>query len=189
MTSEFLSGTDIKDALKNQVKVIPYPELADYHNLHDLLEPYGRVVILYEQQPNVGHWCCLFYGPPTDEYEHTEDETIYGHPIYFFDPYGLKPDDEFDWIGGEIRKKLQEDRRYISQMLKRYPGPIDYNNHQLQSKKPGIATCGKWCVARLSLDRLDSDQFADLFAPEDGLSSDELVAGYYANLDGIEDMG
>ena len=65
--SDFVSGNDIKRKLKNSVKVITYKDLLNYPTIESALEPNGRLVILYEQLPNIGHWVCLYWGPSDDD--------------------------------------------------------------------------------------------------------------------------
>lgn len=172
---DFITGNDIKKKAK-QVKIMTYKDLLDYPSIDSVLEPYGRVVILYEQMPNIGHWVCLFNGPSDDDEFGT---------IYFFDSYGLKPDDEQDWIDIEFRQKNWQDRRYLSQLLKESPAEVEYNEYKLQGKNQDIGTCGKWCIARLSMPLLTTQQFGDLWSVDEGPShynSDVLVNEFYNNL-------
>jgi hypothetical protein len=174
--SDFVSGNDIKRKLKNSVKVITYKDLLNYPTIESALEPNGRLVILYEQLPNIGHWVCLYWGPSDDDEFGT---------IYFFDSYGIKPDDEQHWIDVEFRQKNWQDRRYLSQLLAETPAEIEYNEYPLQGKGDNIGTCGKWVIARLMMPYMNVQEFGDLWTPDEGPSaynSDTLVNEYYKSL-------
>jgi hypothetical protein len=180
---EFMTGGEINGILNGKAHIVPYSELSKFKTIEELLGSQGHAVILYEVKPGVGHWTCVFYGPPLDECD-------LDYPrIYFFDSYGIKPDDEQEWIDVEFRKKAWDDMRVLSKLLKNTPSEINYNEFQLQEMKSGVNTCGKWCVARLGLKHLDDEEFAELFAkedPTDTLSPDQLVAYF---VDGLKDKG
>lgn len=150
MESEPLSGEDIKKLLKGKVKIIEYPELSNYNSIEELLNPYGQVVILYESKPNYGHWTTLFKYPNRSGVE-------------FFDPYGIKIDDEFNYISDKYRIELNEDVPYLSNLLYNYDGPIEYNDYKFQKFAENIDTCGRWVVLRLVLKKKSLEEFEDLF--------------------------
>lgn len=119
------------------------------------------IVILYETQPNFGHWTLL----------HKLDNGN----IEFFDSYGYKPDSEFKLISPEYHYP-----HYLMELLKKLSKitQIHYNQYQFQSKEPSIATCGRWVILRKLYPDFDIDRFSDgvnSVAKGLGLSKDEYV--------------
>ena len=81
-----MSDGDLRKILGKDLKVIRYSELAPLRSLEQLLpRPKDHCIILYETQPGVGHWVALLK---------------YNGSYEFFDPYGIYPDDELNWIQG-----------------------------------------------------------------------------------------
>jgi hypothetical protein len=147
-----LSDTDIKRFLKNKTKIIQYKELSKYNNIDDLLYPYGHVILLYMTGHNYGHWTLIMRRGQNE--------------IHFFDSYGYKPDEEFNFIDNEFRAVSNQIYKKIVFMLLNSPYNITYNEYKLQSKstkKQQISTCGRWCLGRLINGHLDERQFAGFF--------------------------
>lgn len=145
-----LSDKDIRQIFKDQIKIIKYSEIKYYNDISELLAPYGRTMILIETSPNRGHWVCCFTGVQKQ-----------ANKIFYFDSYGVIPDGQLKKIDKVTRHKLGEGLSDLVPLFHNYD--ILYNNHQLQSKIPGTATCGKWASCRMLLNNLNSDQFAKLF--------------------------
>ena len=74
-----LSDTDILNYMNGKTNLIQYKEIINYDNIDDLLGQYKKCVLLYHTRENYGHWTCLYKVKNT---------------IYFFDSYGVIPDDE-----------------------------------------------------------------------------------------------
>ena len=56
----------------------------------------------------------------------------------------------------------------LSQLLHDTPLEVDFNNYQLQSADyRNISSCGQWCVARLRMQDLSTDEFAELWGIRD----------------------
>jgi hypothetical protein len=172
--TDFTSGSELKAILDGEVRVIPYYELASFPTLEALLEPYGKAIILYEQEDNLGHWVCISYGLE----EGTEEDEPWPY-IKYFDSYGITPDSEQDWVNPEYRKKRWNNMRYLSLLMKNSPYEIDYNDHDMQSKDPKVGTCGKWCFAYLSFPNFDADEFHNLFKSDPETSADDLVNEFW----------
>lgn len=155
-----LSDADItsdfkKNFLKKKgVRIVTYEELADYDSINDLLYPYDRCVILYETKRNSGHWTCLF------------KRKRLGEPsiISFFDSYGLKIDEELEYVPKNLRGDYPHLTYLLYRHAQKYPDlPVEYNEFPLQEDLKGVNTCGKWCVIRMYLNNLDAREFAKLF--------------------------
>lgn len=157
-----LSGDEIATLLGGRVKIIRYRDLKKMRNLDDLLEPHGRVVILYESKDGYGHWTLV----------HRRGRNV----VEMFDSYGLPIDDELDFLPESYRRKSDQLKAHLSQLLGHSPYRIEYNDHPLQSARPGVATCGRWCVLRALNANLGIDRFAKQVKQEAGGDSlDSLV--------------
>jgi hypothetical protein len=54
-----LSETDIQKMIPT-LKIIPYPDLLKAQRIDDVLDPKGRLMLLYlTENENTGHWVCL----------------------------------------------------------------------------------------------------------------------------------
>lgn len=141
------------------------PSVVKYNELRDIsankLLSNLPVVILYETHPNYGHWTLL--------------HKLKNGNIEFFDSYGFKPDSEFKLIDKEFQYPhyLMELLKHLSKLTR-----IHYNQYQIQDKKPGVSTCGRWVILRNLYSDLDIDQFkegVDRVSEGMGLSRDEYV--------------
>jgi hypothetical protein len=155
------SDKDIKNKLNNKARVIKYSDLYNYKTIEDALGPYKTLVILYETSDNFGHWVCVY---------------LYNNILWFFDSYGLWPDDELTYIDPRFRIKNYEQFDYLSILLGISDYEVDYNNFQLQLEDEGINTCGRWCVARIINKDLTTDEFYEVFKNDEiGLSDEKIV--------------
>lgn len=161
--NEPTSFTELQQTLKSPLKFIRYNELKNYRNLEQVLGPNGYVMILYEFKPNFGHWVCLI--------------TIRPGFIEFFDPYGLKPDDERDWI----EKTGYWERGYLSKILADASSrfTISYNEHDLQGIDTKYATCGKWCLLRIYYRNIPLEQFYRIFEKFDERTRNLICIFFY----------
>lgn len=172
MAEVMLSNSDIERALGGKCIVIRYQDLYNFHTIGDLLTAgQGSAVILYETSDNIGHWTCVVRGTgPQDGI------------IFYFDSFGLPIDDPLAEIDPKFRVKKWEDYMYLSLLLAESPPfvEIDYSDKPLQEDRRGINTCGRWVLARCMMPHLDSDEFAELFAPIPGekISPDDIIVEY-----------
>lgn len=157
------SSDFLYNKLNGQVKIITYPELINYNTIEELLEPFGRVIILYLQKENFGHWTTIFYQGP--------------NKIEHFDSYGYFPDDELNFkIDPYFRKVNHMEYPLLSLLL--YEAfdrfEMTFNQYKFQSKKNDIATCGNHCIVRLWNQDLLLDDYKDLMYSTK-FTPDELV--------------
>jgi len=123
-------------------KFILYENMRNVKDINELL-PY--TLILYELA-KVGHFCCVF--------ENKEG-------INFFDPLGMKPDEELMGAGEHAINDLGHDFTYLIRLLGNSNKPIIYNNYKLQAHS--TSTCGDWCGVRMVCRGLYCDEFANCF--------------------------
>jgi hypothetical protein len=169
-----LSGLQLKQLIAG-VKVIIYQDLNRVNHIDEIL-PQAGLIILYPSMErgkinhSLGHWVCLFKK---------------GNKIIYFDPYGTKIDQCL--IDFETLNYFRDGEKFmLSQLLADSDYDVDFNNYQLQNgfKKGSkeIDTCGYWCVARLRLKNLDTDQFFEIFSRENNPGDmDKLIIDFVKN--------
>ena len=55
-----LSDLDIQRILGKDIKIIKYTELGRYYDLDDfLIDEIDYCIVLYENDPNIGHWIAI----------------------------------------------------------------------------------------------------------------------------------
>ena len=86
---------------EGSTKIIKYSELGKYYN--DTVEELLPIdndyrIILIEQNYNSGHWCCIMR---------------YGKTIEWFDPYGIKPPNELNFISTIKNKMLGQNKKTL----------------------------------------------------------------------------
>ena len=159
-----LSGDEILQLLDGNIKILRYRDLDRNQSLDDLLAPFGRVAILIESKPNVGHWTLL--------------HKLKGKNVEFFDSYGLCVDDELDYVNPEFRKASNQFKKHLTKLMIQPKYKIHYNDYPLQALKEGASTCGRWCVCRAINNDMSIDKFhkqIKAMAKNHNLTKDELV--------------
>ena len=132
-----LSGFNVVDIAGGNTKVVAYHELQNYNSIEELLRPYGSVVLLFETKYNVGHYTCLYYDDNKN--------------LYFFDPYGLEPDEE-------LKYESYNHTPYLTNLLSTYDKPINVNRFRYQQFSHDTNTCGRHVGVRL--------RTKEVFSPE-----------------------
>ena len=164
----FVTSTDLQSIFKN-CKIIKYADLDNYDDIYHLLSNRDFCFILTESEKNSGHWTLLIRDDNNFEY---------------YDSYGVSHKNILDYIPNYMNKKLgnnySEDLGMIIKSIK----PTDkftYNKTKFQKDTPNINTCGRWCIARLSLflsDDLDLNEFTKLIktkAKQLKMTNDEFI--------------
>lgn len=157
-----LSDADIRTVLGSNIPILTYPDLAHKQSIDECFDDQGRCVLLFlTNGPNEGHWCCMLNKR---------------NGIHFFDPYGEKPEEQFDGLSSSYLKTLDEDRPHLTKLLRASGRPVFYNTHQFQQKANDIATCGRHCVARCLYAPYSLEQYKRVI-DKSGLSPDDFVSG------------
>ena len=149
-----LSNRDVMKLVKHKANVVGYPDLVNYKTLDELLGPHRAAFILYEWEPDFGHWISIFRR---------------GNSVEFFDPFGLKPDEHIKTMPKNQRVYTQQEYPYLTKLLIDSPYDISYNHHKLQNKNAN--TCGRWAALRLIFKDFTLEQFNKLMSPP----SEDLV--------------
>lgn len=156
-----LSNNDILNYLDNKCNFHTYKELKNFNNIDELLGKYNKCVLLYLTKENYGHYTALYK---------------VGNTIYFFDPYGYMIDDELKFVPKHLKKELNSDYRYLTELLYNSGYDVEYNEYQLQKKKIGINTCGRWVILRLIYPKISINDFYKLFNEvKDKIDLDKLI--------------
>lgn len=153
-----LSGRDIRHINNNKVEIAFYHELEKFSDIWhpQLLGVYNAFALLYEIAPQINHWVAVLY--------HQKMDTI-----YFYDPYGLEPDEELNFSKYGFKKEL-------TRLLESSGKKVRYNKVKKQQIKENLNTCGRWCALRLLFRELTNSQFNDLITSSiKPLTDDELV--------------
>ena len=163
-----LSDKDVFKLLDGKVHIEVYPNLHKYQNLDQLLGPYGACVLLFEAQPQYGHWCAIF--------------KINDELVEFFNPYGTInegwPDDSLLYIPTGFRIKTHQYTPYLSLLLLSSQYELSYNDYQFQKHGNNIRTCGRHCVVRLWNKHLHLEEYKhlmDIECDKNNLNYDQLV--------------
>ena len=127
-------------------KLVPDLKLVLYPDLGKLRELPRKTLLLYFDNPMGGHWTLLLRRGARD--------------IEVFDSYGVKPDQEFEWIGREKRRANGQPKNWLTQKLIKFD-KVEYNPYKFQadSGEQEIATCGRWCALRALFSDLTIDEF------------------------------
>ena len=146
--SQQLSAEDLLKAVPGSV-FYRYPDLRKFRSIDELLpSPTSVVFILYETEPNSGHWTSLL---------RDKEGTI-----CFTDPYGLCVDQELRFVKPEERRALHEDRPILLSLLvkgNKTGENWEFSKYDYQSKDPRVQDCGRWAILRALKRNLSSDEF------------------------------
>lgn len=151
-----LSDSDLS---KEGLNVILYENLKNF-TAEDILRILP-VAILYQVEPDVGHWTLLMEVPGGVE---------------FFDPYGIVVDKQFDYL--EMKQP-----HYLAKLLYDLSKKIEihYNPYEFQSREPGINTCGRWVILRSKFPKWNIDKFKDVVNEVKNGNSDKFVTSLFYN--------
>jgi hypothetical protein len=157
-----LSDEDIRKILGPDIKIITYPELAQMSSIDQCFDDKGRCILLFlTSSPTAGHWCCLL---------NKEDG------IHFFDPYGEKPEEQFDGLPQSRLEQLDEGQPFLTKLLRGSGLPVFYNTHDFQKDRADISTCGRHCVARCLYAPYSTEKYKSII-DRSKLSPDDFVVG------------
>jgi hypothetical protein len=144
-----LSNDDINEILEPDTKIFTYPKFCMMNSIDEAFDALGRCVFLFlTENETTGHWLCMF------KREH--------NIIEYWDSYGEKPDSQRKWLSEEQLELLDEEEPCLTNLLKASRYKVYYSTVPYQSDRTAIATCGRWCVARLICKDMSNLQFYNL---------------------------
>ena len=153
-------GDDDLKLLLPGIRILRYPELKNCRHIEDVLDPEGRLVVLFlTEDQNTGHWQCVY----------KRDDGV----LCFFDSFGMRPDQAFDWLSPKEERHLGQTRAEITRLLKDAVSrgvEVVYNTVQYQSTRGDVNTntCGRGCAVRLLFKNLEADDFHELVEAGNG---------------------
>lgn len=155
-----LSDDDIRKLLGEDIKITPYADLANVHNINELFDRKGRAILFFPQEnERVGHWCAMIKE---------------GRHIEFFDPYGDEPDAQKGGLSKGKLEQLHMDHPDLTNLLLDSGAKVIFNKVQLQKLSNHVQTCGRHCVCRLLYARYPIQRYRDIIH-RSGLSPDDFV--------------
>ena len=130
-----LTDSDIRKYIPD-IKIVNYDDLSKVNSIVQLLpNKKDAFILIYESQPNVGHWVCVI----------REDKKI-----VFFDPYGYRPDKFLSFTPKNMRKVLNQEIPHLTLLLNEALDlgfKVFFNEFEFQNRnKPSTATCGRHVV-------------------------------------------
>ena len=159
--SKSLSGIEILNLMDNKCNLVQYSDLHNIKSIDELLGPHKKCVLLYHTSTNYGHWCCVW------EYNNT---------IFFFDSYGGVVDSQLKFLPRDLKQELNSNHNYLIKLMYDSGKEVEYNQHDLQSRKLGVNTCGRWCVNRLRFPEISIDDYYQLFKDSSKyMKNDEMI--------------
>lgn len=127
-----LSDGDIMRMCRGNVVIHEYGDLAKLTDYKEIFGGKGAAVILYETRENFGHWVLLL--------------DLGSNKVEFFDPLGIRMDQELSVIPDYYREKLNEVTPHLSHILRGVH--VVQNTTQLQAVDHDVNTCGRHVVTR-----------------------------------------
>lgn len=172
-----MSDDDIKKYFPN-IRIVTQQDIEKCRSIDELLDKkklYDGVIILYQNEPNSGHWIAISRIGDT----RTPDKCF----VEFFDSYGGSPTKVYNYFGKGTKSDLGIKKDVIENILTNNPYNVIYNKVKFQSPDGKIATCGRHCCFRL-IQLLNGRTLPDYITymkdlkKKTGKSYDEIVTDY-----------
>jgi hypothetical protein len=161
---------DIKNILGNNQPILLYSDLNKYSDITEILQKKNSsIIILYEQAPNIGHWCCI---------------KRINNDIYYFNSYGGEIDEPLNWSKNN-NQELGQGRPILKELLLKTPLNVYYNKYSFQNPKNlNITTCGLHCIAFIKSNMSLQDYYKKFIELKNKykLSNDKLITKIIINL-------
>lgn len=154
------SDSELTKLCDDQVSIVPYDELYDMEHIDEAFDGKPAIALLYLTGKNFGHWVAVI--------NHKDN-------IEVFNPYGLKIDEDLNYISPKWRHKSHQDEKHLTRLLKNQEKPVIYNDIKLQRVKENIATCGRWVGTRIVCRDMPLDYFIKIFTDK----KNKFPADYY----------
>jgi hypothetical protein len=155
-----LSGQDLK-RMTGLNNITAYHDLHKFTNIDQLMGNSDAVIILYEMKENYGHWVLLF--------------KTGNKQLQFFDPYGLKIDEELKFAQYNLRLHNGQITPHLTSIIKNSDYTVHSNTTKYQQWKAHTNTCGRHVAVRYLYKNLNHDDYKKLMTKQK-LKPDEYVA-------------
>lgn len=159
---EAWSEDDMRKLCVGKVEVMTVTDAVNKGSIDAVLGPHGAAILLFETEPNYGHWVALI--------------RVDKNTMEWFDSYGIAPEGELKFIPPGFRKKSKQDYPYLTDMIREggYTRLL-YNSEHLQSSGSNTSTCGRWASMRVALKHFPLETFVKLFTGQK-LKPDQYIA-------------
>lgn len=160
-----LSDKEVVDLVDNKAKVVLYENLHKYDKIDQVFGNYDAIFLMYQQSPTWGHWVGLLRRQKDKEYE-------------FFDPLGYSIDEQLLWTEPEMRKQLNEDYPYLTELLANAPDgwEIVENKTKFQKDAKNINSCGKHVFLRIITRNYPLSAYTKYFKSKNkNVNADDMV--------------
>ena len=156
-----LSDKDVLSLVEGNAVVRLYKDLARFNTIDEALGKHGALFLLYETQPDYGHWVAVI-----------KRQGDNGPEIEYFDSYGGYVDGTLKYVPKYFRKVSGQNFPHLSALMYNSPYDLAYNQYKFQKHGANIKTCGRWSALRIIFRDLPLETFKRLFKHA---NSDELV--------------
>ena len=161
-----ISDSQLSYAVKGDVNIILYTDLATVQDIKELFQKTNNVVILLPVDAiNDGHYITLLHYPDRNH-------------LVVFDSYGLTVQMDISkakWLR-RLDLRIQQRLPDLLKMFQSQGGTIDVNDIEFQNNHYDVATCGKFSVARILYRHIVSNKDFHAFLKYKNLSPDEIVS-------------
>jgi len=150
--------------IKNE-DIILYSALSQFDTIKDLLpNDTDFKIILLEWRRNSGHWVVLYKQ---------------NNKYFYFNSYGNKYDNDLNVLSRCMRRILGQSVNEITRLL--HGNKCEYSKKKFQGNNSN--TCGRWCVARISMLKMGYTQaeflkYMEIQKLKTGLPYDLIVCQY-----------
>jgi len=168
LVADPLDDKELRAALGNDAKIVPYHDLSKYRDINQLLpKNKDACMLLYENRIMDGHWVCL---------------TKNNGEISFFDPYGEVIDKQLKYSQYSNQRVNGGNDQSLHHLLETSRLPVYYNDFKYQRDGGDVNTCGRHCINFIRYNQqkgLDLEDYNEMMMKAHNktkLPYDELIA-------------
>lgn len=156
-----LSATEVLNLLDNKAQFVQYSDIHKIPTIDVLLGPHRKCVLLYQTSKNYGHYVAVWQ---------------HNNIIFFFDSYGGIVDSQLNFVPHDMKDELNSSHNYLIRLMYNSGMKVQFNQYQLQSREPDVASCGRWTVNRLRFPEISIDEYHNIFKQSSRyIPNDELI--------------
>ena len=141
------SDDNMRKICEGEVNILSYRDVMQCESLDDVLGEFGAAIILYETEPQYGHWVSLM--------------SVGKGVVEFFDPYGKRPDSQLQYIPASMHCEP-----VLQELCDAAGAKLIWNEVPLQSETSHISTCGRWSSVRVAMRFMTLQQFQNFFTKQ-----------------------
>jgi len=139
-------------------RVVEYDDVMKASSIDSLFGDDNCLILFYPNHSTgnqvSGHYVTLI--------RHIPKNPRHKPTIYFYDPYGIKPDTQKKFSRDQREMLYKEEENTLIRLMLQSGYNVDYSDHKHQSTIPGVATCGRHSLNRCKYWFLTNDQYDQL---------------------------